>query len=297
MSNFEKKLLFIGAVIAFIALSPLVVLFAQGNRIDFGSQDLYPTGGLYVKTENIRANFYVDRKQKGRTPRFTSGFEPGAYKVVIKKSGYKQWVKKICILPYKVAVIQNIQLVPETPVLSTTTLLLPSSLPGAKKRVSSKGLDSNGFYLSRPGGSEKKSLYLRSEKNQATQLVKASISEFKLAPDGNKALFWTGDDKANLIWLTENFWLEKRKGQIDKFPNLDPHKVTWHKDSFHIFYLKNSNLYWVEVDDRSGCKTNQTERNNFLLVEGIEDYYYSGELGLFVKKDGQWYEVDLTADL
>lgn len=301
MSGLKRKTLFIGAVIVFITLSPLVVLFAQGNRIDFGSQGLYPTGGLYVKTENVRANLYVDGESKGRTSRFASGFEPGLYQVVVKKPGYSQWTKKICILPYKVTVIQDIQLVSTSPVLAPTTSPLPGNPAGEKEGADLGEGDfekakyiGNGFYLSRSDGSEQRSLYFVSEKNQSTKLVLDSISEFRLAPDSNKAIFWSQDNQANLIWLRDNFWLKKKRGQIDQFLDVNPEKVAWHNDSFYIFYLKNSNLYWVEVDDRSGCTSKQSDRNSFLLKEDVDDYFYSSERGLYVKKDGQWYEVALT---
>ncbi|MBI2610301.1 hypothetical protein HYW53_04020 [Candidatus Giovannonibacteria bacterium] len=95
----KRKILFWVAVFIFFALTPFVILYSLGYRIDSNFQ-LYSTGGIYISSSLTGSEIYINSELKRTTNFFQSGIfvqdlSPGIYEVMIRKEGYNIWKKNL----------------------------------------------------------------------------------------------------------------------------------------------------------------------------------------------------------
>jgi hypothetical protein len=91
------KLLIFGVL--FLVISPIIVLYANGNRLAEG-WSLLRTGGIYVTNAPIGSEVYINNKLKDKITFFQrdvliKNLRSGVYDVQVKKDGYNTWFKKI----------------------------------------------------------------------------------------------------------------------------------------------------------------------------------------------------------
>jgi len=126
---------FIGLVITFILVVPLLVLYASGYRI---SSDLHiiKTGGINVEVSLSGASFYLDDEFEGTGSLFQKSFFiqnllPDIYTVRIDREGFHDWRKEVQVYPQLITSgkalllpqeieLSLIELVIEDPVLGDT---------------------------------------------------------------------------------------------------------------------------------------------------------------------------------
>jgi hypothetical protein len=101
----------------FLILTPTVILYSQGYRIDFnlsqGKFKFVQTGGLYIKSLPKTVEVTLNDKKTKRTSLLTGSaliknLIPENYKVEISKEGYKNWEKSLEIQEQKVTEAKNI---------------------------------------------------------------------------------------------------------------------------------------------------------------------------------------------
>ena len=84
-------------ILAFLILTPLMVLYVTGTRYDFQMHRFIKTGVIYAKTDPKGAQIFLNGASEGTTPskiRFLSG---GDYSIGIKKDGYFNWDKRLTL--------------------------------------------------------------------------------------------------------------------------------------------------------------------------------------------------------
>lgn len=288
MSKIKKRLIFFGALVAFFTISPLVVLFARGARLNFSTREINSTGGIYLKAyDNGNYNAFLEGKKRGDVPVFISGLSPQAYKLQLKKEGYKKWEKKLCVEPYRVTKLRNILLVPEEPYLKK---LESKKVPKEKKVYLKQDLLS-GYKLR--GETEKKLFFQGQAK---TDLVLENIDEFKVAPTKDKAFFKKGNGETGIIWLQKDYWFNKDRAEIDYFNLESVREVDWLKEGLHLVYQKGNELYLKRVSLRSNCNEKKGRPvSPRLLIESLEDFRFDWDREvLLVKKKGQWFQYSFN---
>jgi hypothetical protein len=112
----KKKVRLVVFFLVFIIISPLLVLYANGDIFGDG-WSLLKTGGIYINSAPINSEIYINSKLKNNTSFFerdllVKNLKPGIYEVMVKKEGYNTWFKKISVLNNLVS-DANIFILPE----------------------------------------------------------------------------------------------------------------------------------------------------------------------------------------
>ena len=98
MTKRTKKVLFYSAVVIFVLLSYVVILYAQGYKYSFSEAKFFRTGSINIKA-NEDAKVYLDGKFLNSTSFFGSSYTisrllPGQYTVRLQKDNFSSWQKK-----------------------------------------------------------------------------------------------------------------------------------------------------------------------------------------------------------
>ena len=121
MSPRTRKLLFLSLTGAFFIIGTLVVLYAQGWRLDMRTLRARKVGALYIHTSPKNAEIFLDDKLIPRNFGFFSestlinNLFPKNYRLLIKSPDYKDWQKTVAVSPAEVLEIKNAVLVPVFP--------------------------------------------------------------------------------------------------------------------------------------------------------------------------------------
>lgn len=123
MPGKKRFLVFLGFIVVFIFLIPIILLYSAGYRLGQNFAIL-PTGGAYVFYPESGASVYLDGALADRTSLFERGvfiddLDPKVYHLEVKKEGYLPWKKDIEVLEKKVAEAYPF-LIPQ--VISTSTV-------------------------------------------------------------------------------------------------------------------------------------------------------------------------------
>jgi hypothetical protein len=90
-------LIAIGLII-FVVLSPILILFARGYKIDFAEWEIVKTGSLVIKTEPPSAEIFLDDQLlEDDTPATLRFLVPKDYNLTLSKEGYQPWTKRLSI--------------------------------------------------------------------------------------------------------------------------------------------------------------------------------------------------------
>ena len=82
----------------FVVVSPVLILFARGYKINFKTWEIVKTGSLVIRTEPNRADIYLDDKiQESDTPATLRFLLPKDYNVTVSKDDYQSWTKRLNI--------------------------------------------------------------------------------------------------------------------------------------------------------------------------------------------------------
>lgn len=123
MSDKLHSLIFLVFLILFIAAAPLALLYSEGYRFNFNSNEVVKTGGFSFKVApQIRAKVYLDGKKKKKVNGWTYSAYLNAlpsknYNVKIQKEGFYPWKKTLKVKEGKVTEAKNILMVPKEPEL------------------------------------------------------------------------------------------------------------------------------------------------------------------------------------
>ncbi len=97
MTPTKRYSLIAAGIVAFIILSPFIVLFVTGTKYDFKTHQFIKTGVIGVKSDPKNAKVYLNGKLKGTTNKVIRFLTPGEYSLEIKKPGYFTWSKNLIV--------------------------------------------------------------------------------------------------------------------------------------------------------------------------------------------------------
>lgn len=84
----------------FLLITPFLVLFARGFKIDWEKRQIVKTGTIVVKTLPENASVYLNDELERKNTPYTGRFIlPGTYDVRVEKEGYQSWTKRLSIIP------------------------------------------------------------------------------------------------------------------------------------------------------------------------------------------------------
>lgn len=126
MTKRTRTILFFICVILFALVSPAIVLYSQGYRIDLESKKITKTGGIFLKAEPKQAEIYLDGELAAKTNFITGSVYienilPKNHKIEIKKEGFFSWEKNLQVEEGRVAEAKTIVLFQKNPNFATLT--------------------------------------------------------------------------------------------------------------------------------------------------------------------------------
>ncbi len=113
MKRLYRQLLFFISTVVFLALAPLVILYAMGYRTGVSNVDPVPVGVLLVETFPRRAELVINDQNVGRTPRSVPNLPAGTVHVRLTKEGYTDWEKNLQVKPGLVTELRGVRLLKE----------------------------------------------------------------------------------------------------------------------------------------------------------------------------------------
>ena len=96
--------------LVFLVALPIFIFYTTGYRISFEEEGttVVTTGGIYVTTDNLEVDVflddeYIERPRLFRSAYYIQNIETGEHRVVVQKPELHTWVKVLHIEPYLVA--------------------------------------------------------------------------------------------------------------------------------------------------------------------------------------------------
>ncbi len=105
---------------SFILITLVVILLAQGYRLDRQTNTIYGTGILVATSDPTGATLSLNDQVKGATNTTINNLVPGTYKLTITKDGFFPWSKEVEIEKSKVLTVEAL-MIPVNPSLSPIT--------------------------------------------------------------------------------------------------------------------------------------------------------------------------------
>jgi hypothetical protein len=153
MTKKTRTFLFVLCVLAFFVVSPTIILYTQGYRLDSNNWKLTKTGAFYFKVLPKSVDIFVNNKLAKKTDFFfgstlVENLLPGKYPVEIKKDGYLPWKKNLEAREMNVTEAKAIILFPEKIDFQLAGKGIDNFFPSPSDRTTMLvKKDSQGWYL------------------------------------------------------------------------------------------------------------------------------------------------------
>ncbi|MEY3783740.1 MAG: hypothetical protein RLZZ230_62 [Candidatus Parcubacteria bacterium] len=103
----SRQRFFLSLVVIFVLALPALIFYTTGYRLNFENQEtaIVTTGGMYITTDNLEVDVYLDEEQVDRPRLFRSAYyiqniAAGQHRVVVQRPDLLTWVKELPIDAY-----------------------------------------------------------------------------------------------------------------------------------------------------------------------------------------------------
>lgn len=110
MKRLHRRLLFFISTVVFLAMAPIVILYAMGYRSLATTVDPIPVGVVLLETFPRRADAVVNNDDVGKTPRAVPNIPAGDVHIKLTKEGYRDWEKTVAVKPGLATELRGIRL-------------------------------------------------------------------------------------------------------------------------------------------------------------------------------------------
>lgn len=107
LSHKRRKQFFWLLVLVFLVALPSLIFYTTGYRLNFENEEtsIVTTGGMYITTDNLEVDVYLDDEQVERPRLFRSAYyiqniATGQHRVVVQRPDLYTWVKELPVDPY-----------------------------------------------------------------------------------------------------------------------------------------------------------------------------------------------------
>jgi hypothetical protein len=261
MNSTIRRIMSIVAFIAFLAIAPVIILYAIGYR-SVTTTIPQPVGVVVVNALPKKSTVSVNGTNYGTTPRSIPNLLPGMVHIEITKDGYQSWQKDLEIKAMQATDARAIQLIPTTP---DTDTIAP---------------DVHLFKVSNDGttvaiATTKNEIFITDQNGK----LKTNSIAFKSAIT---KIEWSSDSTHILVETKSNGFtvLEFSNQAISKLPftlpATDTH-VAWDPaNSTHLIAL---------TKNRELTRYDTTTSENKMEQENINEYTFIGNQIVFQKTD------------
>src|ERR1035441_2686736 len=115
-----RKRIFYVFILLFVVIGAVVVLYAEGWRINLSTLEAEKAGGIYVRSYPNNAQITLSGKPVQNQSAFLSpgtfisGLFPKTYTLTLSASGYDAWTESTPVVPSLVTEMKYAVLVPKT---------------------------------------------------------------------------------------------------------------------------------------------------------------------------------------
>ena len=128
MTYESRQRFFFTLLVVFLVSLPAFIFYTTGYRIDLGNEEsaIVTTGGIYITSENLEVDVYLDEKQVDRPRLFRSAYyiqniENGLHRAVVQKPDHHTWVKVLPVdshivteaAAFNIPTTPHVRLIPE----------------------------------------------------------------------------------------------------------------------------------------------------------------------------------------
>src|SRR6185436_16728255 len=237
--SIKTRLIILGlCVLAFLLVTPYIVLYSLGYRVDFETLQIRGTGGIYVYAQPDPSSVMIDAVSAPKSSYFSSAvfvqnLMPGPHSVLIKKDGYYDYQKSLLVKEREVAKLENVTLFKQ----KINFALLENGVDYAAISPDESALllattqkAGINFDIITPGDNQKKSVIL--------PVLNGKITEAA----------WSGDANKIVVTVSGNYYLlDASLAQPVIAPLLalvGASQVTFNpQNSQELFFVKNGALY------------------------------------------------------
>ena len=266
----------------FLVLTPYIVLYSLGYRIDIQHFKVVATGGIYVKAIPQGATIAIDSNLKNTTGLFSpsaffQNLLPGIHQIQITKDGYYDYQKNLPVQQNQVTKLEHVVLFKKDTVFTaihntvTSFYLTPDgkNILTATKETAGWQLQMIALSNPTPETSAAQTFLLPSQQT--------TISSVVWAQDSSRALVHLGSD----YYVIQPF---SSQPKATKLVALAQSKEDFFnpKNANEIFFLKNKNLY-SNLQSAALIKNVATYQVNGSTVTwlGLDGILYTATLGSF----------------
>lgn len=124
MSPITRKIILILFIIAFLTISPAILIYALGYQVNWNNFNLQKTGSLIIETNPKGAKIFIDDQPQTTffksfysqdnsfitTPATLKNIAPGTYNIRLELEGYWTWTKQLAIQANQSTFLENVRL-------------------------------------------------------------------------------------------------------------------------------------------------------------------------------------------
>lgn len=121
LSERSRYAFFVVLLVVFLITLPIFIFYTSGYRLSFDNEvtSIVTTGGIYITTDNLDVDVYLDDERVDRPRLFRSAYyiqniEHGLHRLVVQKPGLHTWVKLLPVDSYIVTEASAFNM-PESP--------------------------------------------------------------------------------------------------------------------------------------------------------------------------------------
>ena len=231
----------------FLVLSPWIVLYSMGYKIDFEKMEIIATGGIYIRTSPQASEVIIDTRTPEKPKMFSDSvfvldLIPKEHSVLIKKEGYFDYQKTIEVKEKEVTKLENIVLFKKN--LGIDILLRnvehffvsPDKNYILAELSNTKSLNFEYFRTNS----------LNNKKTYSLALKNTTVSDLIWSGNSDKALIKIQNSSGISYYLLD-FSKEIQTTTPASFLNSSCLEISFNpQNSEQIFYMKNGSLYLAE---------------------------------------------------
>jgi len=295
MSKKARTILFFILAVIFLIITPMILFYSEGYRVDFKTGKIIETGGLYIKTNPGEATVLINDKKEEKTSGFSKSlfiqnFLPKTYNIKISKEGYLPWEKNIEIVEKKVSEI-DIILFKETYI---KTLINSNLLSLNQVKNSFLIQKEEGFFYYNPENN-KEELITDSNDWNDFQIIENNL----LLENGKKYFLFDNDSIEEIENLNQiNFkkdHLNNLYYQIDKTLYKNKEVIKTNIDFYEInnntlYYFKDGSLYRDDAK-LSNLKFEISDKNYSLLFIYNKIFLNENNENLFILENNEFKKI------
>ncbi len=255
MSKRARLIILIICIVAFFLLTPFVVGYSLGYRIDFEQKKIVATGGIYLRAWPSPAQVFVDSKPVDQTSLITNSIFaqnlfPRNHTITMKKESYFDYQKTLEVKEKEVTKLEHIILFKKN--IAFQALVDKTQSPFQKEQPSFKNKNAlffdiyqNSVYWVSKDGSLYQSDLLGKNQSQIFESFYSPVKNIKISPDRTKVLYYNDYEILYSYLSDKNF----NKIFLNRFSEKIG-EVLWLNNDYVVFTLAGK-IKISEIDNRN----------------------------------------------